>query len=186
MQLKWPQYEVADDETLRALGVVSVNFARWERTHVWMLAAVANLTEANAANFVRRMNNPDRADAISARFKARKWPADAEEAIQRYLDAFKVLVTNRNTLIHANLVRGMNEQVGIFTTNRKGETSMFHSSLEDVRRVADDLQTYFDFGLALANFIATEIHAVAREAGMLVVSVCPDLPPPPNSIRPPK
>jgi hypothetical protein len=72
---------------------------------------------------------------------------------QRYIDAFKVLVPNRNTLIHANLVRGMNEQVGVFTTNRKGETSMFHSRLEDVRRVADDLQADFEFGHKVSKLV---------------------------------
>ena len=46
---KWPRYEVAPEDSVYAVGVVSINYARFERTHVWMLAAVANMPEEHAA-----------------------------------------------------------------------------------------------------------------------------------------
>jgi hypothetical protein len=43
---------------------------------------------------------------------------------------------------------------------------MFQSALEDIRQVADDLNTY----------LATETHHMARAEGILVVNECPPLP----------
>jgi len=49
--------------------------------------------------------------------------------------------------------------------------------------VADDLNSYFYFGMNLANYIATEIHEMAREAGMMAISQLPELPPLPLHIN---
>jgi hypothetical protein len=53
---------------------------------------------------------------------------------------------------------------------------MFQGSLELLRRVADDLNTYFYYGLEVANMIATEHNGAAREAGMMVFHDWPELP----------
>ncbi|WP_338700443.1 hypothetical protein V5279_20575 [Bradyrhizobium sp. 26S5] len=184
MEPKWPLYEVAGDDAVFALGVVSINYTRFERTHVWMLAAVANMAEEHAALFTARTNAADRANVIETFFKRKKWSAEVAAAIKTYIDATRILVTNRNTLIHGNMVRGPNNQAGIFSLNRKGETTMFQASLPEIRQVADDLFNYFEFGLALSNHIASEIHAAARVAGMMVVRNCPILPTIPVHINP--
>jgi hypothetical protein len=64
MNQRWPTYEVADDEVVRALGVMNINYVRFERTHVWMLAATANLTKEQAVIFVSRTNPNERATFI--------------------------------------------------------------------------------------------------------------------------
>jgi hypothetical protein len=51
---RWPTYEVASDAVVHALGVMSINYVRFERTHVWMLAAVGNLTEHKLRLSVQR------------------------------------------------------------------------------------------------------------------------------------
>jgi hypothetical protein len=66
MELAWPQYEVAPPDTVFALGVVSINYARFERSNVWMIAAVMSA----------RTNATDRVKLIEAYLLQRKWPAD--------------------------------------------------------------------------------------------------------------
>jgi hypothetical protein len=176
MEIKWPTYEVASDDAVYALGVVSINYARFERTHVWMLAAVANMAEEHATVFIARTNASDRASVIETFFKRRSWPQEAATAIKHYMTGMRTLIDNRNSLIHANLVRGYNNHSGLFSLNRRGETKMISTTTPDIRQVADDLHTYFNFGLVLANYIATEIHHMARDAGMVVVNECPQLP----------
>lgn len=180
----WPQYEVAQPEVVYALGVVSINYNRFERTHIWMLSAVANMSEAQAAVVTARTNASDREKLIDTFHKHRKWPDEASAAIKHYLNAMGLLIKNRNVLIHSNIIRGTNDQAAIFSTTREGTTNLFQGTLEEIRRVADDLNTYFYFELNLSNFIATEIHAMARAEGMLVVSECPALPPLPIHIDP--
>jgi hypothetical protein len=184
MQHKWPTYEVADDAVVYAIGVVSINYARFERTHTWMTAAVGNMKEAQAALVIARMNASDRTRLIEAFMQRAKWPDEALAAIKHYLKAMELLVKNRNILIHSNVIRGTDNRAAIYSMTRQGTYNRFQATLEEVRQVADDLDTYFYFGLGLANYIATEIHAMAREAGMLAISMVPNLPPLPVHIDP--
>jgi hypothetical protein len=182
MTQRWPTYEVADDEVVRALGVMNINYVRFERTHVWMLAATANLTEEQAAIFVSRTNPNERATFIDTFFKRRQWPEPVGSAIKHYIAAMRVLTENRNALIHGNIVTSWSNEPGIFSLNRRGEMVMFKSSLATIREVADDVESYFQFGLALASYIAVEIHGAARQAGMVVVHDCPPCPPMPQPV----
>jgi hypothetical protein len=94
----------------------------------------------------------------------------------------RVLTENRNALIHGNIVTSWSNEPGIFSLNRRGEMVMFKSSLATIREVADDVESYFQFGLALASYIAVEIHGAARQAGMVVVHDCPPCPPMPQPV----
>lgn len=184
MQEKWPRYEVAPEESVYALGVVSINYARFERTHVWMTAAVANMKEAHAAVICARINASDRVKLIEAYLGQREWPQEALAAIRHYLKAMDTLIKSRNVLVHSNMIRDTKDRAAIYSTTRLGTTNFFQASLEEIRRVADDLDVYFYFGLQTANVIATEIHHLAREAGMIASDRWPDLPRLPAHIDP--
>ena len=181
---RWPIYEVAPDDSVYALGIVSINYARFERTHVWMLAAVANMTEAQASIINARTNPSARAEFIRTFMERREWPAEASAAISHYLSAMNILNQSRNVLIHSNMIRGTDNRTAFYSMSHQGTTNLFQATLDEIRQVADDLNTYFYFGLNLANYIATDIHHMAREAGMLVISQVPPLPPLPVHIHP--
>jgi hypothetical protein len=182
--LRWPTYEVAPEDSVYALGVVSINYTRFERTHVWMLAAVANMTEDQAAIITARTNASERAKLIETFFDRREWPSETAAAIKHYLKAMGVLIQSRNVLIHSNMVRGTENRTAIYSLSKQGRHSLFQANLKEIRAVADGLETYFNFGLGLANYIATEIHHMDREAGTLVVSQLPCLPSLPAHIDP--
>jgi hypothetical protein len=184
MVLRWPTYEVAPEDSVYALGVVSINYARFERTHVWMLAAVANMREDQATIIAARTNASERGRLIETFFGRREWPPETAAAIKHYLKAMDVLIQSRNVLIHSNMVRGTESRTAIYSLSKQGRHNLFQATLEEIRAVADGLETYFNFGLGLANYIATEIHHMAREAGMLVVSTVPGLPALPVHIDP--
>lgn len=184
MELKWPTYEVAPDASVYALGVVSINYARFERTHIWMLAAVANMSEQQASIITARVNAAERVKLIDAFFSQREWPEDLSDAIKHYLKAMNVLIQSRNVLIHSNMVRGTENRTAVYALNKRGRHNLFQSELAEIRAVADSLETYFNFGLALANYIATTVHEMAREAGMFVITHIPSLPPLPIHIDP--
>jgi hypothetical protein len=78
--------------------------------------------------------------------------------------------------MHSVLVQGGDEKANLYRTSRKGEPVMLQASLAQIRQIADDLVTYFNFGLALANGIATEIWKADRQAGMLAFHGWPDKP----------
>jgi hypothetical protein len=177
MTEKWPAYEVANEAVVHALGVMNINY-------VWMLAATGNMTEDQAAVFVSRINPSERATIIDMFYRRRTWPNSAGDAIKHYVSAMRVLTENRNSLIHGNVITSFGNEPAIFSLNRNnGAMTVFQSSLSAIRQAADDAETYFQFGLALANYIATEIHGAARAEGMLVMSECPTIPPMPLKVR---
>jgi hypothetical protein len=55
---------------------------------------------------------------------------------------------------------------------RKGSEVRYFCTIARINRTfdlfADDLNTYFYFGLQVANVIAIEHHVAAREAGVLI------------------
>jgi len=183
MEHKWPRYEVAPDESIHALGVVSINYTRFERTNVWMLAAVANMSEMQAAILTPRVNNTDRAKVIEIFLSRASFPDHIVVHVKHYVAAMRILVENRNILVHSNMIRGMDNEPAIYSTSRKGDITMFQGSLELIRKVADDLNDYFNYGLQVANMIATEKNGAARQPGMVVFHEWPELPPLPSRLK---
>jgi hypothetical protein len=49
----WPNYEVGPHKIVFALGVVSINLARFERVITWMLAATTGYEETEAETILR-------------------------------------------------------------------------------------------------------------------------------------
>ncbi len=81
------------------------------------------------------------------------------------------------------MIRGLDNEPAIYSTTRNGDITMFQGSLELIRKVADDLNSYFYFGMQVANMIATEHHGAAREAGMMVFREWPEPPPLPARLK---
>jgi hypothetical protein len=189
MTTKWPTYEVADESVVHALGVMNINYVRFETTHVYVLSAVSNISTNQAAVFCARINPTERATILDHSFQMREWQEDARAAVETYIKGMRALTENRNTLIHSNLVDmavGKAREPAIISMGRDGRTTIFKSSLPAIRQVADDLYAYSHFGSNLSAYLATEFSPTAREAGMLALSECPASPPLPKPIRPPQ
>jgi hypothetical protein len=182
---EWPSYKVADEAVVHALGVMNINYVRFEATHVYMLAAAANMKQNQAAVFISRMNPTERENVIKIFSKKREWPTEAYEGIAHYLKALHVLTENRNMLIHGNIVdMWALKAPGVITMNREGMTTVIQISLPAIRQVADDLNAYSEFGYMLACYLACEFSKTAMEAGMAAPSNCPPLPLIPKALRP--
>jgi hypothetical protein len=183
---QWPSYTIADEAVVHALGVMNINYVRFEATHVYMLSAISNISTNQAAVFSARINPTERANILDRSFQMREWQDGAKSAIDVYIKGMRALTENRNTLIHGNIVDmaiGKATEPAIISMGRDGRTAVFKSSLPAIRQVADDLYSYFHFGSNLSAYLATEFSPVAREAGMLALSVCPASPPIPKPIR---
>jgi hypothetical protein len=184
MQHKWPTYEVAPEDSVYALGVVSINYARFERTNVWVLAAVASMTELQASVVCARTNSADRVKLIETFAPQTEWPPEALASIKHYLKAMNILIQSRNALIHSNMIRGTDNRAAIYSTTKQGKTHLFQATLEEIRRVADDLDAYFYYGMHLANKIAFDAHFGAAQPGTMVFHEWPTEIPLPIHIDP--
>jgi hypothetical protein len=179
-----PTYLVAPPDSVHALGVVSINFARFEMTNNGMLAAVANIGEQDATAKAAKLVPGERIKLIRSAMARREWPDDVAAATTRYLTAMEILTKNRNVLIHSNMAEVGDSKTAIFSMSRDARRRNFVTTPEDIRGVADELNDYFWFGHALSNYIASEIHYAARDEGMMAISHLPELLPLPVHIDP--
>jgi hypothetical protein len=159
-----------------------VNFANFERAVTWVFAAVSWLSEDCARMTHSKLGTFHCVALIDQMIAKRNWPSEATERVYHFTSAARVLISNRNLLMHSVVVDGWGEKANLYRTNRRGEPQMVQASLEQIRAVADDLVEYFNFGLVLANCIATKIWKADQQAGMLVIQEWPDTPNMPNSI----
>jgi hypothetical protein len=184
---EWPSYKVADEDSVYALGVVNINYVRFESTLVYMLAAVANMKLNQAAVFISRTGASERGNLIKVFASKREWPAEAAQAIDHYLKALRILTENRNVLIHGNIVDlWETKNPSIITMDREGLTSVTQLSLSAIRDVADDIQAFGGFGYMLACYLASGFSKMALEAGMAAPSRPPPLLDLPKPVRPPQ
>jgi hypothetical protein len=185
----WPNYAVAPSDSVFALGVVSINYARFERAVTWVFAAVSGMSEEYAAIIMARSNASDRAQLIRQMIAKPDWPKDASDSeiaidlIRHFLKAADILVKNRNFLVHSNMIHGTKDRAALYSTSKKGSTILVERTCDEIRQVADDLNTYFYFGLALANSIAVKVRHADLAAGVVVFHAWPEKPILPNPFQ---
>jgi hypothetical protein len=172
---KWPVYLTGPDESMHALGVVSVNFANFERAMTWVLAAVAPMAEDDAGAILRK-NPRTCAERIESATHARAWSGTVSDLVRHFVEATSTLIDNRNLLMHSVVTAGPNNMSNLYRTSRGGEMQTVEATTDQIRAVADDLHRYFSFARTLANCIAVKIDGADRKTGAFVSLDWPDKP----------
>jgi hypothetical protein len=137
------------------LGVVSINFANFEQSQIWVFAAVGAIPET-AARMIHAKTGSAACTELIAQIigKRTDWSPVPIDLVRHFVNASRVLVGNRNILMHSVMTDGWQGKAALYRTSKKGERQMLSATVEQIRAVADDLVTYFYFGHALANRIA--------------------------------
>jgi hypothetical protein len=106
----------------------------------------------------------------------RAWIGLPEALVRHFVAASRILIQNRNLLMHSVVIEGVNNNATLYRTDRRGERQMVQATTDQIRAVADDLHDYFGFGLALANCIAVKVDGADRQAGTIVFHDWPQEP----------
>jgi hypothetical protein len=137
-----------------ALGVVGVKYAQLEFALSGMLSTVAAMDRDATSRFISKYrNNNTRLDRMRQGLAERNWPAEIKERVSCFIDAFKVCADNRNLLMHSNIFYMSRDAIILYKSDNEGKTISCNPTLAEVRQAADDMNTYFDYGLALSKAI---------------------------------
>jgi hypothetical protein len=153
----WPSYGIGPHDSVFALGVASVNYARLEFAFGGVFGNVVGLTNTETWEKLPKIRNSERVARIRKALSERDWPQEAKQQIDHFIDAFKILVDSRNLLMHSNITSGVRDTIALYKYDFFGKTILAEVKPEELRRVADDMMTYFDYGLRLANVIAFKL-----------------------------
>ena len=148
-----------------------------------MLATVTGISFEFASILLPKISNNVRIDLMRKMLKKKNWPADIVDRTDHFIKSFGTLAENRNLLMHSNMIAGTRETSMLYKTTRQGTTQLCRVSIQELRRVADDMVTYFNYGLHLSNMINFELLTIPRQAGDLVYHAWPDKPPLPNLLE---
>ena len=133
-----------DHKRLHALGMIT---QRWNRAERWLFTIfcdVSGYDEPEAWALVHNLGTPLISERIRSLLKIRKFLAEAP-LIENALEVFNVCRQNRNALTHA-WTRGIaaDGQPSLASKSRKADNldaEPFPSSLDDLRRVADEIES---------------------------------------------
>lgn len=129
---------------LHALGVIT---QRWNRAERWLFTIfcdVSGYDEPEAWALVHNLGTPLIAERIKSLLKIRNFTAEAP-LIENALEAFNICRQNRNLVTHA-WTRGISADgsPSLASKSKKADNldaDPFPSSLDDLRRVADEIES---------------------------------------------
>jgi hypothetical protein len=161
----WPPYPVGPKDSVFALGVISANYAQLEFAVYAMFSTILGLTNEVSSRIMYKIGPEMRDKLLRETLPSREWPPEVRDLSQHFIEAHKICYENRNKLMHSNLHSMSPDAIILAKTGRDGKTTLANPLLSELQRVADDMKTYFDFGLQLSNMINLEILGLEPRAG---------------------
>lgn len=180
---KWPAYPIGDHQSIFALGVISTNYASLESILDFIFATAAGI----GTDFAQMIRGKVGAGACVQLTDQCLPPIDmvgpptrAVAEIRHFLSAFQISTENRNLLMHSALVpQGDYTEAILYKTSKQGRTHSTVQPLKILRRVADEIRIYVDYGRALGNAINARLDSGAP----VLPFPWPDRPPLPHRLE---
>jgi hypothetical protein len=120
----------------------------------FIFGTMFGLSRDDQVMFIAKIGNLAAIDLMEQKLGQIGWPDDFKEHTKHFISGFKVCSDNRNTLMHSGLAwTGPQGETFLFKTTRRGKTHGAAPTLDELRKTADDMHVYADFGRALGNAI---------------------------------
>jgi hypothetical protein len=136
---------IIDPERLHALGVVTVFWNHSERMLFFLFCFVCKFTPKFGWVIAHDMGAISLIERITELLKIRPLANDEQELLVNALKIYEICRQNRNLLTHFTVNRSKeadDEFVFLRTKGPSAAPKQFPSSLEDIRRVAFEIQTF--------------------------------------------
>jgi len=175
--LDWPNPPAGPKDSILAIGVVSVNYSRLEFALTCMFATITGSSLKFASILVPKISNQFRTELMRKMLPTKDWPEDVRDKCDHFIKGFWTLAENRNLLMHSSMIASTQKATTLYKTTKQGNTELCRVSLPELQRVADDMMTYFNYGLHLSNMINFELLGIKPREGDFAYFAWPDKPP---------
>ncbi len=159
LPLRWCwdwRYHPSLHDHMHALGVVAANYNSLEKVFELMVDVCNNLHQTLPAKLVSTLNNNrNKMDTLKSILENDR---TARDVGLHFLNGFEICVENHNFLMHGTPFRA-DENVGQLILQKAARkdplrTSYLNLKVQDIRRVADDIDRFDDLGADFIAFIA--------------------------------
>jgi hypothetical protein len=149
----WPAYPVGPKDSIFAIGVVSIKFAELERALHFLFGTVFGIGMDGTKTIVAKVGSATCSQILSLQLPTVEWPTQYRADVDYFISAFDICLENRNQLIHSQISVLSSDHTILSKLSKKGTSIMAAPKLAELRRVADDINTYCIYGRALGNSI---------------------------------
>jgi hypothetical protein len=152
----WPSYQVGPPDSTFAIGVASIKYAQLEYALSDLFDWLVDVSHDDAVRFFAKTRNTETIlSLMTARLNYMYLPDEGRERVAAFLSGFRTCNQNRNLLMHSNIHASSRTATTLYKTNADGRTVLCRPTLEELRQVADDMDSYFAFGIALTDALQT-------------------------------
>jgi hypothetical protein len=158
---KWPSYSTGPKESLLALGVASVKYAELESVIAFMFGTVFGLGVDATTLIVSKIGFEAATQLMSRRLVQLAWSDKFKDAVGHFIAAINICNANRNSLAHSNIMWTDHygeaipfmptDKTVLFKSTKNGHTIGAAPTLPELRGIADDINTYCEYGRMLGN-----------------------------------
>jgi hypothetical protein len=151
---------VQTKDQLHALGVIAANFNRLENKLLGMFLIYLGFDDVMSFLFARLRDNSLRMDLLRRAVELKGETPEIIEAINYFCKAFGTCADNRNILMHGG-VTALTDEKGVSLVFNKGKKenaidwNHYLMDLTALRRVADETQSFCEYGARILNYIVT-------------------------------
>ena len=154
-----PHYEVGQPKHVHALGVVAAQYNGLESSLLALLYDYTGLSAETTQWLFSHTSNNVRLELLKRCVNERESDPYMKNYVLHFADWFDVCSANRNVLMHS-IVSVTDEATLNFTKSSRNDPRKINAvdlSIEDIRRVADDITVAEGMGLRLhTRFISTK------------------------------
>lgn len=180
---EWPSYEIGPKDSIFALGVVSANFVRLESAVYAMFGTILGI-DGNLSSRLMFKIGPEMRDRLMREMlPTRVWPKEVQDMAWHFIEGHKVCYENRNKLMHSSVFAHHPYAIVFHKVGRDGKGTIANPLLSELRKVADDMMAFYEFGQQLSNMINFEILGFKPHAGDPWYKSWPGTPPLPSPLE---
>ena len=153
-EAEWPAFPTPPKEVVFAVGVVAVSYNALESLFFALFALVTGIPSHLQSALFQRLANNERVDLVRAALGGNKWPEETIVLFEHFLAGYDICAANRNVLMHS--IAGIGEEPTPLTKfTKRGSMEVLPTSLDNIRRAADDIASFSTYGVTLAGRLMT-------------------------------
>jgi hypothetical protein len=172
----WPDYLPLPHEDILAIGVIALNYCQLENMFRVLFSSVTRLNEHQTQALFHRLANNIRKDVLSDLLAKTMLPDELRDPIKYFLEGFGQCAENRHLIMHsasAGLHHSQDKSGLVLERHtRAGNALICLLTLEDLKRIANDINDYTGFGA----WVATDAdgyanHIESKKPGTFKISL---------------
>lgn len=148
----WPAYPTGPRDSIFALGVISIKFAELESILIALFGNTFDFGRDEATVIAAKVGGKAVLELTAQQLAKTRWSDEAKDLMAHFITAFGICFENRNHLMHSTLA--WSQHTILYKTSKQGNTIASIPKTSDLRRIADDMETYQHFGRKLCNAIS--------------------------------